>query len=136
MRCEKCGTDNPDNANFCLRCGERISITSLNQNEPQPDNLDASVEKAELFSKTMPIVSLVLNFVIFNVIGLIFAVLSLANYSSYETALNEGNIALSTEHESWSKKYAKIAIIIAIVVAVIAVIIRICYALLMFGVFY
>lgn len=28
MFCNFCGTENPDNSNFCLQCGKRISATS------------------------------------------------------------------------------------------------------------
>ncbi|MDO4380600.1 MAG: zinc ribbon domain-containing protein [Clostridia bacterium] len=71
-------------------------------------------------SNTMAIVSIVINIVVFNVIGLIFAILSLTNYNSYESALRARNYALSEQFKAKSKKYSKVSIILAIVMAVLA----------------
>lgn len=88
----------------------------------QPNYGAPTTEPTEPLNNTKAIVSIVLNIVIFNVIGLIFAILSLTNYNSYESALRAGNIALSEQLKAKSKKYSKVAIIIAIVMAVLAVI--------------
>lgn len=91
-------------------------------NYSQPNYGAASVEPTEPLNNTKAIVAIVLNIVIFNVIGLIFAILSLTNYNSYESALRAGNIALSEQLKAKSKKYSKIAFIFAIVMAVLAVV--------------
>ena len=70
----------------------------------------------------MSIVAIVLNIVVFNIIGLIFAILSLTNYNDYESALRAGNLALSEQLKAKSKKYSKVAIILCIVVAVLGLI--------------
>ena len=74
------------------------------------------------FSNTKAIIAIVLNIVIFNVIGLIFAILSLTNYNSYESAFRAGNIPLAEQLKAKSQKYSKIAIILCIVFAVIGAI--------------
>lgn len=74
------------------------------------------------FSNTKAIIAIVLNIVIFNVIGLIFAILSLTNYNSYESAFRAGNIPLAEQLKAKSQKYSKIAIILCIVLAVIGAI--------------
>lgn len=74
------------------------------------------------FSNTKAIVAIVLNIVVFNVIGLIFAILSLTNYNSYESAFRAGNLTLAEQFKAKSQKYSKIAIILCIVLAVIGVI--------------
>lgn len=73
-------------------------------------------------NNTMAIISIVINVVVFNIIGLIFAILSLTNYNSYEEALRARNFALSEEYKIKSKKYSKISIAVAIVMAVLAVV--------------
>lgn len=77
------------------------------------------------FSNTMAIISIVINVVVFNFIGLIFAILSLTNYNSYEDALRAGNIALAEQLKAKSQKYSKVAIIICIVIAAISAIVGI-----------
>lgn len=76
-------------------------------------------------NNTMAIVSIVLNIVFFNVIGLILAILSLTNYNSYESALRARNYALSEQFKAKSKKYSKVSIILVIVMAVLAVVLGI-----------
>ena len=88
----------------------------------QPNYGAPQGETTPSLNNTMAIVSIVLNIVVFNVIGLIFAILSLTNYNSYESALRAGNIALAEQLKAKSKKYSKVAIVLVIVMAVLAVI--------------
>ena len=94
------------------------------QQQPQYSQpaYNAPAEPTPPLNNTMSIVAIVLNIVVFNIIGLIFAILSLTNYNSYESALRAGNLALSEQLKAKSKKYSKVAIILCIVVAAIGLI--------------
>lgn len=99
------------------------SYTAPQYGEPQYSQPNYSAPQGEptaAISNTMAIVSIVLNIVVFNVVGLIFAILSLTNYNSYEGALRAGNIALAEQFKAKSKKYSKVAIILVIIMAVLA----------------
>ena len=150
MYCKNCNSYNDDNSRFCCQCGAQLEPAEAPAQSEQeyaapqnnsgyadqyssarPDysnpqyaqpNYGAQIEPTAPLNNTMAIVSIVINIVIFNVLGLIFAILSLTNYNSYESALRAGNIALSEQLKAKSKKYSKVAIIIAIVMAVLAVI--------------
>lgn len=76
-------------------------------------------------NNTMAIIMLVVNIVVFNVIGLAFAVLALMSYNKYESALRLGDIAMAESYKTKSKRYSKISLVVAIVFAVIGVIIGI-----------
>ncbi len=94
-----------------------------NQYQNQPyGGVQPQSEPTPPLNNTMAIVSIVLNVVIFNVLGIVFAVLSLTNYNSYESALRIGNIMQAEQMKAKSRKYSKVAIIIAVVVAVLGVI--------------
>lgn len=152
MYCKNCNTYNDDNSRFCSNCGAELDAPAAQTAPPAPEqyaqpenqgyenpysqqqyshsqygsaqysqpgyNAPASVP----FSNTKAIVAIVLNIVIFNVIGLIFAILSLTNYNSYESAFRAGNIPLAEQLKAKSQKYSKIAIILCIVFAVIGAI--------------
>lgn len=91
------------------------------QNQPY-FGAQPQAEPTPPLNNTMAVVSIVLNVVVFNVIGLVFAILSLTNYNSYEAALRIGNIMQAEQLKAKSKKYSKIAIIVVIIVAVLSVI--------------
>ena len=150
MYCKNCNSYNDDNSRFCCQCGAQLepavsseqsgqeyaapqnnsgyadqySSARADYSNPQyaQPNYGTQTEPTAPLNNTMAIVSIVINIVIFNVLGLIFAILSLTNYNSYESALRAGNFTLSEQLKARSKKYSKVAIIIAIVMAVLAVI--------------
>ena len=67
-----------------------------------------------------------MNIVIFNIVGLIFAILSLVNYNDYEAALRTGNFLLAENRKNASKRYSKAAFIVAgifLVIEIVAVVI-------------
>lgn len=37
MKCQNCGMENPDRANFCKECGTKLSHTTSNNNSYPPD---------------------------------------------------------------------------------------------------
>lgn len=93
------------------------------QQQPQYSHpsYNGPAEPTAPLNNTMSIIAIVLNVVIFNILGIVFAVLSLTNYNGYESALRAGNLALSEQLKAKSKKYSKVAIILCVVVAVISI---------------
>ena len=145
MYCKNCNSYNDDNSRFCNQCGAELEREPEQSAQPdsgytdqysQPYSQPYSQQQPQYFqpaynttaeptaplNNTMSIVAIVLNIVVFNIIGLIFAILSLTNYNSYESALRAGNLALSEQLKAKSKKYSKVAIILCIVVAVLGLI--------------
>ena len=145
MYCKNCNSYNDDNSRFCNQCGAELErepeqsaqpdsgytdqysqpySQPYSQQQPQYSQpaYNAPAEPTAPLNNTMSIVAIVLNIVVFNIIGLIFAILSLTNYNDYESALRAGNIALSEQLKAKSKKYSKVAIILCIVVAVLGLI--------------
>ena len=70
-------------------------------------------------NNTNSIIAIILNVVIFNIIGLVLAVLSLTSFNDYESALRNGNFQLAQTYKEKSKRYSKIAIILSIVLGAI-----------------
>lgn len=118
MYCKNCNSYNDEGSRFCNQCGaelERESEQSAQPysgytdqysqpysqtySQPQPQYsqpaYNTPAEPTPPLNNTMAIISIVLNVVIFNILGLIFAILSLTNYNDYESALRAGNLALS-----------------------------------------
>lgn len=135
MYCKNCNSYNDDNSRFCCQCGAQLEVPAASspQSEQtyaapqngapqysQPNYYAPQGEPTPSLNNTMAIVSIVINIVFFNVIGLIFAILSLTNYNSYESALRAGNIALAEQFKAKSKKFSKVAIVLVIVMTVLA----------------
>lgn len=80
-----------------------------------------TLQDNEPFKNTNSIIAIILNVVIFNIIGLVLAILSLTNFNDYESALRQGNFQLAQSYKDKSKKYSKIAIILSIVIGAIGV---------------
>ena len=151
MNCKYCNTYNPDGNRFCSNCGAPLEAREENaraespfdgerrqnaesgqfgENPPFVGNTYEAPGYSQPYSplqgekqlkNTGPIISIILNIVFFNIIGLIFAILSLTNFNDYESALRHGNFGLAKDHGEKSKRYSRIANIFAIVCAVISV---------------
>lgn len=102
MFCRNCNAQNPDDSRFCNRCGAPLFESAPPSREPTAPINNSSA-----------IISLIVNVIIFNVVGLIFSILSLVNYNDYEAAIRAGNFLLAESKKNASKKYSKIAFIIA-----------------------
>ncbi|MDD7293246.1 MAG: zinc ribbon domain-containing protein [Clostridiaceae bacterium] len=116
MYCRNCNAQNPENSRYCNYCGAPLSGDCA-----PPDR-----ELTPPLNNSTAIISLIVNIVIFNIIGLIFAILSLVSYNDYETALRTGNFLLAENRKNASKRYSKISFIVAgiiLVVEIVAVII-------------
>ena len=115
MYCRNCNAQNPENSRYCNYCGA-----------PLGDCVPPDRELTPPLNNSTAIISLIVNIVIFNIVGLIFAILSLVNYNDYEAALRKGNFLLAENRKNASKRYSKAAFIVAgifLVIGIIAVVI-------------
>lgn len=116
MYCRNCNAQNPENSRYCNYCGAPLGDDCV-----PPDR-----ELTPPLNNSTAIISLIMNIVIFNIVGLIFAILSLVNYNDYEAALRTGNFLLAESRKNASKRYSKAAFIVAgifLVIGIIAVVI-------------
>ena len=89
MYCRNCNAPNPENSRFCNNCGAPLAGT-----EPQQGPCG---EQTAPINNSSAIISLIVNIAIFNIVGLIFAILSLMNYNNYEAAIRVCNFPLAAE---------------------------------------
>ncbi len=130
MYCRNCNAPNPENSRFCNNCGAPLAGT-----EPQQGPCG---EQTAPINNSSAIISLIVNIAIFNIVGLIFAILSLMNYNNYEAAIRVCNFPLAENYKNASKKYSKIALIFAGLLfaaeIVVVIIVFICTSILSVGV--
>ena len=115
MYCRNCNAQNPENSRYCNYCGA-----------PLGDCVPPDREQTSPLNNSTAIISLIVNIVFFNILGIVFAILSLINYNNYEDAVRARNFTLAESYKSSAKKYSKIAIIVAgiiLVVEIVAVVI-------------
>jgi len=48
MICSKCNSHSPDNASFCLKCGEKLNSNSINTHKNKTSSLTTSVETIKI----------------------------------------------------------------------------------------
>ena len=116
MYCRNCNAQNPENSRYCNYCGAPLGDDCV-----PPDR-----ELTPPLNNSTAIISLIVNIVFFNILGIVFAILSLINYNNYEDAVRARNFTLAESYKSSAKKYSKIAIIVAgiiLVVEIVAVVI-------------
>ena len=89
MYCRNCNAQNPENSRYCNYCGA-----------PLGDCVPPDREQTSPLNNSTAIISLIMNIVIFNIVGLIFAILSLVNYNDYEAALRTGNFLLAENRKN------------------------------------
>lgn len=80
----------------------------------QPTYQAPAGEPTKPLTMTTPVVSIILNVVFFNIIGLIFAVLSLINFNNYSSEKLRGAIELAETYKRKSRTYSKVAIVFAV----------------------
>ena len=112
MYCRNCNAQNPENSRYCNYCGAPLCDDCV-----PPDR-----ELTPPLNNSTAIISLIMNIVIFNIVGLIFAILSLVNYNDYEAALRTGNFLLAENRKNASKRYSKAAFIAAGIILVIGIV--------------
>ncbi|MGN0467935.1 MAG: hypothetical protein ACI4GY_04325 [Acutalibacteraceae bacterium] len=117
MYCPNCHVYNDDKETVCFACA-----TPLIQKEEEPINdieQGAVLNIRKEYPSTTPIVSVVLSFVFFNIIGIILSVMSLSKYNKYEQALFSGDMQKAQVLAKSSKKLAKAAIVITVLIMII-----------------
>lgn len=117
MYCTSCHTENDENAKVCVNCGAPL----CSQAKPY---------LAKKYSSTVPIVATVLSFLNFNILGIIFSVLSLKYYNAAQAAFFDGDGALYEKLGAKSKRFSKVSLVITILVMIIRpIFIIVCFAI-------
>lgn len=112
MYCTFCHAENDNNAAVCKNCGAPLYADASQQ---QP--MYAPMEKK--YSNTMPIVSVILALLNFNILGIILSVLSLKNYNIAEGALFVHNLSDYEKYGRKSRKLSKAAIVITVILMIL-----------------
>ncbi|MCM1544807.1 MAG: zinc-ribbon domain-containing protein [Ruminococcus sp.] len=145
MYCNRCNAYNDDNARFCNNCGAELAPPTsqpeqpfdgqvppnqeqpFNGNVPPQGNFNGTFNnnspygqpmyrsQPSKYTNTMPIIAIVASILNFNILGIIFAILSLVNYNNHETAMRMGDFAKSEMYGRKSKTYSIASIVISIV---------------------
>lgn len=138
MYCSSCNSYNDDSSRFCSNCGAPLQKQQAEQPDAgswqappqgeyapqqnaytyqqpyQPTYQAPAGEPTKPLTMTTPVVSIILNVVFFNIIGLIFAVLSLINFNNYSSEKLRGAIELAETYKRKSRTYSKVAIVFAV----------------------
>ncbi len=67
------------------------------------------------YSNTMPIIAIVASIINFNILGIVFAFISLAKYNKQEEAARMGNFLAASEFGKSSRTYSIVSLVISIV---------------------
>ena len=145
MKCEKCNSENAENAVFCSNCGEKMEqnkvaevvgnkaedkkaeviqevIVTKGDEKNKNDNVDVPV-----FNSTASIVMIVVSILCSGgMIGAVFAILSLTEGLRVKDHVARGDMEQATQSLKESKKWLKVAYIISGVLFVAAIIITLC----------
>ena len=156
MYCPSCNSYNDDASRFCSNCGAPLQKQQADRPEAgawqaqaqgeyapqenayayqqpyQPTYAVPPAEPTKPLTMTTPVVAIILNVVFFNIIGLIFAVLSLVNYNNYTSELHRGGIDLAETYKRKSRTCSKVAIVLAVIT--ILCIVAVVAAAVVFGV--
>lgn len=121
MYCTNCQTENESGAQICANCGKPLTEESIpaapEKQEKEISNRLPVINKE--YSSTKPIVSVVLAFLNFNVLGIILSILSLSKYNKYERALFCGDYEQAQAYAKSSKKLSSAAIAITIILMIV-----------------
>ena len=153
MICNKCYYNNDDNSMFCIKCGEKLkdtstnvvnnnqqatqNVTSQNNNQQPVQNVSAQNNMGNVpkYNSASAIVALIASFLCCtNVIGIVFAVLSLIEGSKVSQFVQFGDMISANNSLVQAKKWGKYAWIATGVVAVLAVIFYIVYFVFILGI--
>ena len=156
MYCPSCNSYNDDASRFCSNCGAPLQKQQADRPEAgawqaQAQGEYAPQENAYAYQQpyqqtyaappaeptkpltmTTPVVAIILNVVFFNILGLIFAVLSLVNYNNYSSEKMRGGIELAETYKRKSRTYSTVAIVLAVIT--ILCIVAVVAAAVVFGV--
>ena len=124
MYCKNCKVYNEDGSKECFACGRPLE-SDINEDV----NEKKTVQKPSVpqqysplfveYSSTRPVVSIVLSFLNFNIIGVVLSILSLVKYNKYIRLLLQGEQEKAEAFGKSSKKLSKAALIITILLMII-----------------
>lgn len=147
MICNRCYYNNDDNSMFCVKCGEKLEENSKMQkqnlqvqnttNNVNPNNANVnSIENVPTYNMANAIIALVVSLCCCsNIIGIVFAILSIVEGSKVSQFVRFGDIVSANASLEQAKKWVKYAwISLAIWVAVI-IMFYIVYFVFIFGMF-
>lgn len=148
MICDKCYYNNDDNSMFCVKCGEKLEEKNKvqTQNSQVQKNTDSvnynnnvnvnNMENVPTYNMANAIVALVVSLCCCsNIIGIVFAILSIVEGSKVSQFVRFGDIASAKASLDQAKKWVKYAwISFAIWIGAI-IIFYIVYFVFIFGMF-
>lgn len=148
MICNKCYYNNDDNSMFCVKCGEKLEEKNKvqTQNSQVQKNTDSvnynnnvnvnNMENVPTYNMANAIVALVVSLCCCsNIIGIVFAILSIVEGSKVSQFVRFGDIASAKASLDQAKKWVKYAwISFAIWIGAI-IIFCIVYFVFIFGMF-
>ena len=150
MYCPNCNQYNDDQNRFCAFCGTPLQKqqaaaadagsfqgqsyqapdagsyqSQQSYQQPQSSYQQAwqppQSELTKPITMATPVVSLILNIVFFNPVGLILAVLSLLNFNNYTSEKNRGALENAETYKRKSKTFAVVANVLAVLTFVLLV---------------
>jgi uncharacterized membrane protein YvbJ len=101
MYCRRCGTQNPENATQCVKCGEALGLIAPDQNQPQ---VQRQVIPSHL---ALAIVSTILFFWPTGVVAIV-------NAAKVGTAVSAGNTQEAMIASAKAKKWSIVSIIVSV----------------------
>lgn len=121
MYCKNCKVYNEDGAKECFACGRPLE-TEPGESAAKNENSAVSSGGSPIYmqySSTRPVVSVVLSFLNFNIIGVILSIVSLVRYNKYVKLLLQGEQEKAEQFGKSSKKLSKAALIITVLLMII-----------------
>ena len=141
MICNKCYYNNDEGASFCVKCGAPLNNTvqnNINQYNNQQNNLNqnnANVYNVPTYNMANAIVALVICLCCCsNIIGVVFAILSLVEGSKVSQFVNFGDMASANISLNQAKKWVKYAWISLAIWVVAIIVIYVLYFAFIFGI--
>lgn len=145
MICNKCYYNNDDNSMFCVKCGEKLEEKSKVQTQnSQVQNTNSvnynnnvnvnNMGNVPTYNMANAIVALVVSLCCCsNIIGIVFAILSIVEGSKVSQFVRFGDIASASASLNQAKKWVKYAWISLAIWAGVIIIFYIIYFVFIFG---